>query len=44
MDMDVKFELPKYCGELNVEKVDDWVQQVEVYCRIHNLLDNISKF
>ena len=24
--LDVKFDLPKYCGELNVEKLDEWIQ------------------
>ena len=23
--LDVKFDLPKYCGELNVEKLDEWI-------------------
>ena len=30
----IKFELPIYNGELNAEKLDDWIHQIEVYCRI----------
>ncbi|XP_057844927.2 uncharacterized protein LOC131054430 [Cryptomeria japonica] len=41
--LDVKFDLPKYCGELNAEKLDDWIQQVEVYCRVQNLLDDADR-
>lgn len=41
--LDVKFELPKYCDELDVEKLDDWIQQVEVYCRVQNLFDDASR-
>lgn len=41
--LDVKFELPKYCGELDGEKLDDWIQQVEVYCRVQNLFDDASR-
>ena len=41
--MDVKFDLPKYCGELSTEKLDDWIQQVEVYCRVQNLVDDVDR-
>lgn len=41
--LDVKFELPKYYGELDAEKLDDWVQQVEVYCRIQGLVEDASR-
>lgn len=41
--LDVKFELPKYCGELDAEKLDDWIQQVEVYCIVQNLFDDASR-
>ncbi|XP_059064789.1 photosystem I P700 chlorophyll a apoprotein A2-like [Cryptomeria japonica] len=33
--LDVKFELPMYCGELDVKNLDDWVQQVEVLILIN---------
>ena len=31
LKLDIKFELPTYNGELNVEKLDDWIKQIEVY-------------
>ena len=34
LKLDVKFELPVYDGEMNPEKLDNWVKQLEVYCRI----------
>ena len=32
--LDVKFELPIYDRELNAEKLDNWIKQLEVYCRV----------
>ena len=32
-----------YCGELNAKKLDDWIQQVEVYCRVQNLIDDADR-
>ena len=29
-----------YKGEVNVEKLQNWVHQLEVYCRIRNLQDD----
>jgi len=29
---DVKFYLPMYNGESNLEKLDNWIQKMEVYC------------
>ena len=29
--LDVKFDLPIYDGELNVEKLDTWIRQIYVY-------------
>ena len=26
-----------YNGEVNAEKLDNWIRQLEVYCRIQNL-------
>ena len=43
LKLDIKFELPTYNGELNAEKLDDWVKQIEVYCRIQNLVDGQIK-
>ena len=32
--LDVKFDLPIYDRELNAEKLDNWVRQIDVYCRV----------
>ena len=32
--LDVKFELPIYNGDLDAEKLDNWIKQLEVYCRV----------
>ena len=32
--LDVKFDLPIYDGELNAEKLDNWIRQINVYCRV----------
>ncbi|KAH9327949.1 hypothetical protein KI387_000057, partial [Taxus chinensis] len=29
LKLDIKFELPMYIGELNAEKLDNWVKQIE---------------
>jgi hypothetical protein len=34
LKLDVKFELPIYDGEFNVEKHDNWVRQMKVYCSV----------
>jgi hypothetical protein len=39
LKLDVKFELPLYDGELNVEKLDNWIRIIEVYCRIQKIID-----
>ncbi len=33
----VKFDLPIYDGELNAEKLDNWIRQIDVYCRVQNI-------
>jgi hypothetical protein len=40
LKLDVKFKLPTYDGELNVEKLDNWVRQLEVYWRIQMIVDD----
>lgn len=37
LKLDVKFEFHMYNGEVNAEKLDNWIRQLEVYCRIQNL-------
>jgi hypothetical protein len=39
LKLDVKFELPIYDGEVNVEKLDNWVRQMELYCSVQQIKD-----
>ena len=32
--LDVKFDLPIYDGELNAENLNNWIRQIDVYCRV----------
>ena len=43
LKLDVKFELPMFNGEVNVDKLDNWIRQLEVYLRIQNLQDDDTK-
>ena len=43
LKLDVKFELPMFNGDVNVEKLDNWIRQLEVYLRIQNLHDDDTK-
>jgi hypothetical protein len=43
LKLDIKFELPLYNGEVNVEKLDNWIRQIEVYCRIQRIQDDETK-
>ena len=43
LKLDVKFEFPIYDGEMNPEKLDNWIKQFEVYCRIQNVVDESTK-
>lgn len=38
INLDIKFDLLIYDGELNVEKIDNWIRQVEVYYRIQKIV------
>ena len=38
--LDVKFELPIYNGDLDAEKLDNWIKQLEVYCRVKGINDD----
>ena len=33
----VKFDLPIYDAELNAENLDNWIRQIDVYCRVQNI-------
>jgi len=37
LKLDIKFELPMYNGEVNAEKLDNWIHHIEVYCRIQRI-------
>ena len=41
LKIDIKFELPMYNGELNAEKLDNWIHQIEVYCRIQKFNEDV---
>jgi hypothetical protein len=43
LKVDIKFELPMYNGEVNAEKLDNWIRQIEVYCRIQRIKDDETK-
>ena len=40
---DIKFDFPTYNCELNAQKLDDWIRQIEVYCKIQKLADDEEK-
>jgi hypothetical protein len=37
LKLDVKFALPMFNGDANPEKLDNWIRQVEVYCRVQHI-------
>jgi hypothetical protein len=37
LKLDVKFALPMFNGDANPEKLDNWIQQVEVYCHVQQI-------
>jgi hypothetical protein len=37
LKLDVKFDLPMYNGELNAERLDNWIRQIEVYCHVQQI-------
>jgi hypothetical protein len=39
LNLDVKFDFPLYDGELNAQKLYNWIRQIEVYCRIQKIID-----
>lgn len=43
LKLDIKFALPMYDGEVNFERLDNWVGQLEVYCRIQRIKDDDTK-
>ena len=43
LKLDVKFELPMYDGEVNVERLDKWFRQMEVYCSVQQIKDEATQ-
>jgi hypothetical protein len=43
LKLDVKFEFPIYDGELNAKNLDNWIKQIEVYCRVQRIMDDTAK-
>ena len=43
LKLDVKIELLVYDGEMNPEKLDNWIKQLEVYCCIQNISNDKTK-
>jgi hypothetical protein len=39
LKLDVKFELSMYDGEVNAERLNNWVRQMEVYCSVQQIKD-----
>ena len=33
----MNFDFPIYDGELNVENLDNWIRQIDVYCKVQNV-------
>jgi hypothetical protein len=43
LKLDLKFEFPMYDGEVNVERLDNWVRQMEVYCSVQQIKDEATQ-
>jgi hypothetical protein len=43
LKLDVKFEIPIYDGEVNAEKLDNWIRQMEVYCSVQQIKDEATQ-
>jgi hypothetical protein len=43
LKLDVKIEFPTYDGELNADKLDNWIKQIEVYCMVQRIMDKAAK-
>jgi hypothetical protein len=42
LKVDIKFEFPMYNAEVNAEKLDNFIRQIEVYYRIQRIQDENS--
>jgi hypothetical protein len=43
LKLDVKFCFRMYDGEVNTEKLDNWVRKMEVYCNVKQIKDEETK-
>jgi hypothetical protein len=43
LKLDVKFELPIYDGEVNAEKLENWVKHMDVYCSVQQIKDEATQ-
>jgi hypothetical protein len=43
LKLDVKFELPIYDGEVNAEKLNNWIRHMEVYCSVQQIKDEATQ-
>jgi hypothetical protein len=37
------FDFPTYDGEMNAEKLDNWVKRIEVYCRVQKIIHDTTR-
>ena len=37
LKLDVKFKLPMYDGEVNVQRLENWIRHMEVYCSVQQI-------
>jgi hypothetical protein len=43
LQLDVKFELPMYDGELIAERIDNWGIHMDVYCSVQQIKDEATQ-
>lgn len=43
LESEVKIDLPMYNGEINAEKIDNRIRQMEVYCNVQHIYDDVVK-
>jgi hypothetical protein len=43
LKLDVKFEFPIYDGEVNAEKLDNWIRKIEVYYIVQHIKDEATQ-
>jgi hypothetical protein len=43
LNIDVKFDFHTYDREFNAKKLDNWIKQIEVYCRVHKIIHDTSR-